>query len=82
MRKKQEGITFIGLALGPYTMGQISDTMVAQGGTSAEALTNGMLWGLSAYFVALIALIFAALNIEKDESSRLDRARELGETII
>lgn len=75
-------ITFIGLAIGPYTMGQISDTIVAQGGTSAEALTTGMLWGLSAYFFALIALIFAALNIEKDESSRLDRARELGETII
>jgi hypothetical protein len=75
-------ITFIGLALGPYTMGQISDTLVAQGSTSAEALTNGMLWGLTAYFFALIALILAALNIEKDERSRLDRARELGETIV
>ncbi len=75
-------VTFIGLALGPYTMGQISDTLLAQGSTSAEALRSGMLWGLSAYVVALLMLIMAAMNIEKDERSRLDRARELGETII
>lgn len=75
-------ITFIGLALGPYVMGQISDTLVAQGSTSAEALTQGMLWGLNAYIIALIMLIFAAFSIDKDQSTRLERAKELGETIV
>ncbi len=75
-------ITFIGLALGPYTMGQISDGLTAQGLGSAEALTSGMLWGLLAYLVALVTLILAALNIEKDQTSRIQRAEQLGETVI
>ncbi len=75
-------ITFIGLALGPYTMGQISDGLTAQGLTSAEALTTGMLWGLLAYVVALVMLVLAVLNIEKDQTSRIQRAEQLGESII
>jgi MFS family permease len=74
-------VTFIGLALGPYTMGQISDTLTMQGASSAEALTTGMLWGLVAYIIALAALIAAAMNIKEDEKSRLTRALELGETV-
>ncbi len=74
-------ITFIGLALGPYTMGQISDALTAAGATSADALTSGMLWGIAAYVVALTMLILGAMNIEADESSRLDRAKALGEPV-
>ena len=74
-------ITFIGLALGPYTIGQISDALTAQGSSSADALTSGMLWAIGAYAVALILLIFGAMNIEADESSRLDRAKALGEPV-
>ena len=74
-------ITFIGLALGPYTIGQISDALTARGSSSADALTSGMLWAIGAYAVALILLIFGAMNIEADESSRLDRAKALGEPV-
>ena len=74
-------VTFIGLALGPYTIGHISDVLNAQGASSADALTSGMLWGVSAYVVAVTMLILAAMNIETDERSRLDRARALGESI-
>lgn len=74
-------ITFIGLALGPYTMGQISDALTASGATSADALTSGMLWGITAYVLAITMLILGAMNIEADESSRLERAKALGEPI-
>jgi MFS family permease len=74
-------VTFIGLALGPYTIGQISDALTAQGVSSADALTTGMLWGISAYLVALVMLVLGVMNIEEDEGSRLERAGILGEDI-
>lgn len=74
-------VTFIGLALGPYTIGQISDAMAASGMSSAEGLRMGMLSGLLMYVVALVMLIFASLYIERDENSRLEYARSLGETV-
>jgi MFS family permease len=74
-------VTFIGLALGPYTMGQISDSLALQGLSSADSLTTGMLWGLMAYIVALAALVLAAIYIKNDEDSRLSRAKKLGEPI-
>ncbi len=39
-------VTFIGLALGPFTMGQLSDAFATAGMTPADALREGMLWGL------------------------------------
>ena len=39
-------VTFIGLALGPFTMGQLSDAFAKSGMTPADALREGMLWGL------------------------------------
>lgn len=74
-------VTFIGLSLGPYLMGQISDTLAGNGVESGEALRQGMLWGLSIYVIALAFLMMAALNIEKDESSRIKRAQILGEPV-
>ena len=38
--------TFLGLALGPYLMGQISDIYTLQGASSGEALQQAMSWGL------------------------------------
>ncbi|MBD3648473.1 MAG: MFS transporter [Pseudomonadales bacterium] len=74
-------ITFIGLALGPYMIGQISDTIVANGDSAAEALREGMLWSLCMYALALAMLVMAALSVGKDEMTRLDRARALGEEV-
>jgi MFS family permease len=74
-------ITFIGLALGPYTIGQISDTILATGASPADALREGMLWGISMFGLGLIGLFAAAWFLPADEDSRLDRARALGEPV-
>jgi MFS family permease len=74
-------VTFIGLALGPFTIGQLSDRFAASGMSSAEALRLGMLWGLSGLVVALVMLSLSLKYLGADESSRLDRARAAGEPV-
>ena len=49
-------VTFIGLALGPYTMGQISDRMAKAGHSSGDALGAAMKWGLIPYALAFLFL--------------------------
>ena len=74
-------VTFIGLALGPYTMGQISDRMTRAGADSGEALRSGMLYGLIGYVLAFAFLLLASRYVVAEEGSRLERARELGEPV-
>ena len=64
-------VTFIGLALGPYTVGRLS---VALGD-----LRSALLIGLSANLVAGVFLLLAMRDLGSDEVSRLDRARAAGE---
>jgi MFS family permease len=66
-------ITFVGLALGPYVVGQLSDTL--------GSLRAGMLWAVGANGIAMILLLLAARHLEREESSRLERAREAGEPV-
>ena len=73
--------TFIGLALGPYVIGQISDVFVANGSGSAEALRNAMACSMLIFVVSIFCLIMAQRHLPKDESSRLDRARAMGEAL-
>jgi len=63
-------ITFIGLALGPYTIGRVS---------VATDLRIGMLVGLSVNVIAFGAALFALRTLARDESTRIDRARAAGE---
>jgi MFS family permease len=74
-------VTFIGLALGPYMMGWVSDSLVDSGLSSAESLRQGMLWGLAPLVLAVLALVMAMRYVESDENSRLDRARMAGEDL-
>ena len=74
-------VTFIGLALGPYLMGLASDTFVAGGMESGEALRTGMMAGLGIFAVSVTFLVLAMRYLPGDEASRLDRAREAGESI-
>ena len=74
-------VTFIGLALGPFTIGQLSDRFAASGMNSADALRQGMLCGLGALGIALLFLVLALKYLESDELSRLDRARAAGEPV-
>jgi MFS family permease len=66
-------LTFIGLALGPYTIERIS--------VALDDLRSGMLIGLVANVVAATLLVLAALRLADDEESRLDRARAAGEEV-
>jgi len=65
-------ITFVGLALGPYTIGRVS---------VATDLRVGMLVGLSVNVVAFLAALMALRTLARDESSLLARARAAGEAV-
>jgi MFS family permease len=72
-------VTFIGLALGPYAIGRISDFFVARGHASGDALRYGLLASLSSFVLAAIFLTLAGRHVEREERTRLDRARTAGE---
>ncbi len=72
-------VTFVGLALGPYTIGRLSDALEAGGQTDAEALRSAMLLGLLAILATVALLLLACRHLERDEASRLERARAAGE---
>ena len=73
--------TFLGLALGPYLIGQISDAYAQGGVASGEALRSAMTWGLVAFTVSTLFLALATRYLPGDESSRLARAQALGEGV-
>ena len=73
--------TMIGLAMGPYVMGQLSDVYAAGGMESAEALRSAIMTSMSIFALTLVFLFLAWKNLPKDESTRLERAREHGEDV-
>jgi len=73
--------TFIGLALGPYTIGQLSDAFAQPGMASGGALQAAIACSLLIFVLTLIMLTFAWRALPEDESSRLERARALGENV-
>jgi MFS family permease len=74
-------VTFIGLALGPYSMGQVSDRFVRSGTAPADALGQGMLISLVAYAIAVVFLVLTSRFVEGEEASRIERAKALGEAV-
>jgi MFS family permease len=74
--------TMIGLALGPFFMGQLSDVFAAGGMNSAEALQMAIAVSLCMFGVTLIFLTLAWKHLPRDEASRIDRARALGEDVV
>jgi MFS family permease len=66
-------VTFVGLALGPYTIGELSD--------HTGDLRTAMLLALGANAAALAFLVAAARSLEGDERSLLARARAAGERL-
>ncbi|MEM7017309.1 MAG: MFS transporter [Pseudomonadota bacterium] len=73
--------TFLGLALGPYVMGQLSDIFNAQGMSDAESLKTAIAVSMLTLLLALFFMFMAQRHLPKDEASRLDRAKALGEPI-
>ena len=74
-------VTFIGLALGPYTIGQISDALAADGANSGDALRYGMLSSLAILVLTIVCLGLALRTVGEDEATKLDRARAAGELL-
>ena len=74
-------MTYVGLALGPFTMGQVSTRLTAAGQDPTLALRNGIQVGLCAYGLALIFLYIAGRSVVEEEETRIERARAAGEVI-
>ena len=74
-------VTFIGLALGPYTIGQISDHLAANGYSSGDALRYGQMIGLSTLVVSVVFILIALRHLPRDRASVVERARAAGEVV-
>ncbi len=74
-------VTFIGLALGPYTIGKLSDAFTAGGLSDGAALRRALAWAVAAYGVAFVCFLLASRTVERDETGRIERARAAGEPI-
>ena len=74
-------LSMIGLALGPYTLGRISDAFESQGYAAGDAMQTSMALILIILIIPSIALFLAAKNLKEDEESVTERARALGEII-
>jgi MFS family permease len=68
-------ITFVGLALGPYSIGRISVAL-------DDDLRSAMLISLVVFIPAVFLLLAAMRHLERDERTRLERARAAGETAL
>ena len=71
--------TFIGLALGPYVIGRISDAVLATGQNDADALRSAIAYALVIFVLSSVFLLLAMRHLPKDEGNRLERAKALGE---
>lgn len=73
--------TFIGLALGPYVIGRISDGLMATGYSDAQALQLAIALSLGIFTLSIIFLWLAMRNLPREEQNRIERAKALGETV-
>jgi MFS family permease len=71
--------TFIGLALGPFIVGRISDMLVAGGAPESEALGQALFCSLAALVICAVFLTRAMGSIQADEMSVTERALAAGE---
>lgn len=73
--------TFVGLAMGPFVIGQLSDRLLTTGLDDAGALRAAMTQSLWVLVIAIAALLLAMRYLPGEQAARLDRARSLGEQV-
>ncbi|MEM7078813.1 MAG: MFS transporter [Pseudomonadota bacterium] len=73
--------TFLGLALGPYVMGELSDFFASGGMNDADALRTAIMVSMLTFVPTVVFLYLAQRHLPRDEASRMQRARDLGEEI-
>ena len=66
-------VTFIGLAMGPFTMGLISTAYAKAGMAVGPALRLGVAWGYLMLIVAFVLIIIACYTIRADAWRSRDR---------
>jgi MFS family permease len=74
-------VSMLGLALGPYSVGLLSDTLISQGYSDAEGLKTALAASMGVLIISATTLLLACRYLPGDESSKLDRAKELGEVV-
>ncbi|TNF79207.1 MAG: MFS transporter [Gammaproteobacteria bacterium] len=74
--------TLIGLALGPYFIGQMSDLFAEAGRDGADALRLAMLSALGIFALTIVFVLLAMRHLPRDEATRLERAKALGEDFV
>ena len=72
-------ITFIGLAMGPFMIGQFSDLFIAAGLSDGLALQRAMMLGLAMFAVGTVFLFLAMRHLRADEAARNAQAQALAE---
>ena len=71
----------VGLALGPYAVGEISDVLTNTGMVPGEALRSSLLLSLTSLVIPLVLLLLLRGQLVPAEASRLERARAAGEPV-
>ena len=61
-------VSMLGLALGPYSIGYISDYFFSLGYSDAVSLKYALAWGQSALLITIFALIGACYYLPKEET--------------
>jgi MFS family permease len=74
-------VTFLGLAMGPYLIGYLSDNFVAGGMSSANALGRSLQLGLLVYVIVIVFSLLMKRHLLEDLETRKERARAEGESI-
>ncbi|MEH6609874.1 MAG: MFS transporter [Halioglobus sp.] len=74
-------VTFLGLAMGPYLIGYLSDSFVAGGMNSADALEKSLGYGLLVFVIVIVFSLLMKRHLLDDLHGREERARAHGEPI-
>ena len=71
----------VGLALGPYAVGEVSDVLVAGGMDDGESLRAALIMSIGLLAIPAVFLTLLLRHLVPDEASRLERARAAGEPV-
>ena len=71
----------VGLALGPYAVGEVSDVLVAGGMDDGESLRAALIMSIGLLAIPAVFLTLLLRHLVPDEASRIERARAAGEPV-
>ena len=71
----------VGLAVGPYAVGEMSDVLTAAGQVPGEALRTSLLASVALLVIPAVFLVLLRGRLVPEENNRLERARAAGEPV-